>query len=153
MDSGGVTRMIQRLSEEVREFAKTETPETAPIAVPAQGNLVPGEYTRMTSITDLDSIARGQTAAPPPASSPAASIPGAPPLAKPAFAPLAMPAPAIAKPAVKLEAPKFEPPKPAPPAVAAPLNKFQEMVPFLLVINTFLLLVLIVLVIFQIRGR
>jgi hypothetical protein len=58
-----------------------------------------------------------------------------------------------------MAAPKFEPPKapaipkPAPPAVAVPAGKFQEMVPILLVVNTFLLLVLIVLVIFELKGK
>jgi hypothetical protein len=66
--------------------------------------------------------------------------------------PAAAPPPAMA-------VPKFEPPKapaipkPAPPAVAAPVGKFQEMVPILLVVNTFLLLVLIVLVIFELKGK
>jgi hypothetical protein len=66
--------------------------------------------------------------------------------------PAAPPPPAMA-------VPKFEPPKapavpkPALPAVAAPAGKFQEMVPILLVVNTFLLLVLIVLVIFELKGK
>jgi hypothetical protein len=49
--------------------------------------------------------------------------------------------------------PKVPVPKPAPPALAAPVGKFQEMVPILLVVNTFLLLVLIVLVIFALRAK
>jgi hypothetical protein len=70
--------------------------------------------------------------------------------------------PAAPKPAAPpppaFQAPKFEPPKPAapalaPPAIAAPKSKLEEMVPILLVINTFLLIVLIVLVAFALKAR
>jgi hypothetical protein len=70
--------------------------------------------------------------------------------------------PAAPKPAAPpppaFQAPKFEPPKPAapalaPPAIAAPKSKLDEMVPILLVINTFLLIVLIVLVAFALKAR
>jgi len=41
----------------------------------------------------------------------------------------------------------------APPALAAPKSKLEAMVPILLVINTFLLLVLLIVVIFLIKTR
>jgi hypothetical protein len=69
-----------------------------------------------------------------------------PPAPKPAPA-----APAFQAP--KMELPPAAIPKPAPPAPAAPPGKFQEMVPILLVINTFLLLVLMVLVIFALKTK
>lgn len=63
-----------------------------------------------------------------------------------------------APPPPAFQAPKFEPPKPAapaiaPPAFAAPKSKLEEMVPILLVVNTFLLIVLIVLVAFALKAR
>jgi hypothetical protein len=63
-----------------------------------------------------------------------------------------------APPAPAFQAPKFEPPKPAlpalaAPAIAAPKSKLEEMVPILLVVNTFLLIVLIVLVAFALKAR
>jgi hypothetical protein len=70
--------------------------------------------------------------------------------------------PAAPKPAAPappaFQAPKFDLPKPAPPAfappaLAAPKSKLEEMVPILLVVNTFLLIVLIVLVAFALKAR
>jgi hypothetical protein len=61
-----------------------------------------------------------------------------------------MPPPAQAH----FQAPKVELPKPpamAAPAVAAPKGKLEAMVPILLVINTFLLIVLLVVVVFAMR--
>jgi hypothetical protein len=83
-------------------------------------------------------------------------MPVAPPLA---FPPLPKPVAAAAPPPIP--APKIEPPKaielpkvPVPkPALPAAPGKFQEMVPILLVVNTFLLLVLIVLVIFALKAK
>jgi hypothetical protein len=70
--------------------------------------------------------------------------------AAPAIAPPAMPAPkAVAPP--KVELPKIAPP-PAP-AFAAPKSKLEAMVPILLVINTFLLVVLLVVVIFALKAK
>jgi len=67
------------------------------------------------------------------------------------------PAPAAA-PALKFEAPKFEPPKMeapklAPPALAAPKGKLEAMVPILLVVNTFLLIVILLVVVFAMKGK
>jgi hypothetical protein len=58
-----------------------------------------------------------------------------------------------APPPPAFQAPKFEPPKPAAPALAVPKSKLEEMVPILLVVNTFLLIVLIVLVAFALKAR
>jgi len=50
--------------------------------------------------------------------------------------------------------PKPAPPPPPPvPALAAPKGKLEGMVPILLVINTFLLIVILMVVIFSIKSR
>jgi hypothetical protein len=64
----------------------------------------------------------------------------------PAFAPLATPVPQVAPPQVAA-------PKLAAPAVPAAKSRLEEMVPILLVVNTFLLIVLIVIVIFALKAR
>jgi len=45
------------------------------------------------------------------------------------------------------------PPVPAPPALAAPKGKLEALVPTLLVVNTFLLVVILVVMIFLIKAR
>jgi hypothetical protein len=45
------------------------------------------------------------------------------------------------------------PPTPAPLAVAAPKGKLEALVPILLVVNTFLLVVILVVMIFLIKSR
>jgi hypothetical protein len=71
-------------------------------------------------------------------------MPAAPkPAAAPAPPPIPIPVP-------KIEVAKAPVPKPATPA---PAGKFQEMVPILLVVNTFLLLALMVLEIFALRAK
>ncbi len=52
-----------------------------------------------------------------------------------------------------MEAPKVAPPQVAAPAVAAPRTKLQEMLPILLVLNSFLLVVLILLVVFVLLRK
>jgi len=154
-EAGSVTRLIQRLSATP---AAGPTPAPTPIAAPP-ANSGPGEFTRMINAGAM------RTASSAPAAPPAAAAP----MPMPAFAPPAMPAapampamPAAPKPAAPpapaFQAPKFEPPKPAapafaPPALAAPKSKLEEMVPILLVVNTFLLIVLIVLVAFALKAK
>ena len=166
-ESGSVTRLIQRLSEGVRATPPVEAaqPPTAATEPPSPAiDTGPGEFTRMISASQFKAPAGApiQPAAAPPPPAPAFSIPtAAPPLPTPAAPAMAMPAtprpPAAPAPppipAPRIELPKAPVPKPAPPAIAAPAGKFQEMVPILLVVNTFLLLVLIVLVIFALKGK
>jgi hypothetical protein len=83
----------------------------------------------------------------PPISVPLAAPPLAmPPAPNPAYTPPAIQAP-------RIEPPQAQAPKIAPPAAPGPAGKFQEMVPILLVVNTFLLLVLIVLTIFALKAK
>lgn len=160
-ESASVTRLIQRLSEGVRATPVVEPPTAAEIPAPIADS-GPGEFTRMISATGLKgaaSVPATPTAAAPPAPPPFA-MPAAPPPPKPAMPAVAIPAvprpappPPITMQAPKAELPPVPAPKPAPPAGAAPAGKFQEIVPILLVVNTFLLLVLIVLVIFALKAK
>ena len=154
-ESGGVTRLIQRLSESERVAPPAEPSPTAAEIPAALVDSGPGEFTRMISASGLRTAASTPIAptAAPPASAPPFAMPTAPPLAIP---PLPKPAAAPAPPAIpapRIELPKAPVPKPAPPALPAAPGKFQEMVPILLVVNTFLLLVLIVLVIFALKAK
>jgi hypothetical protein len=161
VEPGSVTRLIQRLSEPARVAPAAGPPPIAAAAPAPAIESGPGEFTRMISMSPAAG-ASSASVRPAPAA-PAAAPLFAAPMAKPAMAmpPVAMPpAPAplpVAAPP-PMQAPKIVPPpmpapKIAPPAVAAPTSKFQEMVPILLVVNTFLLLVLIVLVIFALKAK
>ena len=157
IDSGGVTRFIRQLSQEPPSL-QPAAPPPSPAAPPI--NSGPGEFTRIISGM------KGNTAiptAPPPApvqpapiqfaapAAPAFAAPARP--AAPAFAPPA--APAFAQPAVSPPiAPQVpRPAPPAPPALAAPKGKFEALVPILLVINTFLLIVILLVVIFSMKAK
>jgi hypothetical protein len=65
--------------------------------------------------------------------------------------------PQFGAPQAGLAAPQFTPPAipvPAPvPPLAAPKGKLEAMVPILLVVNTFLLVVVLVVVVFALKGR
>jgi hypothetical protein len=163
IDSGGVTRLIQKLAQE-----QSTAPAAPPPPPAAPMNAGPGEFTRMISRMGSESA----PAAPP---QPAAAAPAAfaaPPVAfqMPAAPAVnvavqvpAMQAPAFHASAQAPAAPKFPaapaipvPPAPklAPVAVpAAPKTRLEALVPVLLVVNTFLLLVLLVVVIFMAKGR
>ncbi len=153
-ESGSVTQLIQRLSEGVR--TAPPEPHPAPVETPSPAlHSGPGEYTRMISgiATKAPTGALGPPAAAPPAPAPFSIPLAAPPLAVPPA-----PKPAVPYSPPAMQTPKIEPPAaPAPnivpPTVPAPAGKFQEMVPILLVINTFLLLVLILLTIFALRAK
>ncbi|KAA6461945.1 hypothetical protein DYQ86_09895 [Acidobacteria bacterium AB60] len=155
-DAGGVTRLIQRLAQSAPEPAPT------PVAPPPVSS-GPGEYTRIIARMDAP------PAEPPAAAAPAAAAPPAPAFAFPAAPslPAAPPMPHVAPSAGGPHAPKFAAPAPAAipmpqapkppaipvPALAPPKSKLEAMVPMLLVINTFLLLVLLVVVIFLVKSR
>lgn len=141
-DPEGVTRLIQRLSEPTPKYAPAERPEPAP-ASPVHAE--PGEFTRMISRAEASSAM----------SSPAAGPRPIEPLAAPPRPAAAIPAVPIAPP-MAVAPPAFSTPKspaPAAAAIAAPKSKLDAMVPILLVINTFLLLVLLIAVIFLIKSR
>ena len=159
-EAGSVTRLIQRLSEGTKAPPLVESSPATPAPPPVHVDSGLGEFTRMIFHQQHQREHQAPAAAPACSSAaPAAAAPAfaVPPIPKPAVA--MPPMPAAPPPAPAMAAPKFEPPKapaipkPAPPAVAAPAGKFQEMVPILLVVNTFLLLVLIVLVIFELKGK
>ncbi len=161
--STSVTRLIQRLSETPRVDTTqasyppfpppaASSPEPPPPPPPASSG--PGAFTRMISGDAVKAALEGagsQAAPPPPA--PAASAP--------AFEPPKFQAPKIEPPKVeppKIQAPKVEPPKVgapklAAPALAAPKSKLEELVPILLILNTFLLIVLLVVVVFAMRAK
>jgi hypothetical protein len=172
--AGSVTQMIQRLAQTPAE----PPPPAPPIVAPPPVSAGPGEFTRMISRSELTSppaepppapqaAAPAPFAYPPLPPMPAFTPPAPPQLAHPAAPPMPAFAPSAAAPA---PAPRFTPPAspavpaipipaaPKPPALAAPAlappkTKLEAMVPILLVINTFLLLVLLIVVIFLIKGR
>ena len=160
MEAGSVTKLIQRLSQVPRETPSAPlTPVAAAPAPPVSSSLgEPGEFTRMISGDTLKaalgtapvaaSAAAPAPAAPPPIAMPHPAVPAMP--HAPAIAPPAMPAPKAAAPP-KIELPKIAPP--TAPAFAAPKSKLEAMVPILLVINTFLLVVLLVVVIFALKAK
>jgi hypothetical protein len=153
-ESGGVTRLIQRLSQVQREAPPEPVIPSTPIpAPPPPASSGPGEFTRMISGSAVKAALSG--AAPPPAAPPAA--PPAPAAAVPIAAPPlpvpAMPPPPAFKAPAAPPAPKIEAPKLAPPALAAPKGKLEAMVPILLVVNTFLLIVILLVVIFALKGK
>lgn len=136
---GGVTRLIERLAQ------PTPAPATAPPQSPVSPTAPPdpGEFTRMIMgpPPSVDKVAPAEARLDAPAAIP--------------LAPRAAAKPAVATPAFKaLELPI--PPKPAPPAPpvpAAPRGRLEAMVPILLVINTFLLIVILLVAVFSLKAR
>lgn len=151
-EAGSVTRLIQRLSEGTRPAPLVEPPpETAEVTAQSTGS-GPGEFTRMISAATTRSAA----GAPAPVAPRAAPAPFAAPAIPPPPAMPAAPKPMAPPPPAAFQVPKAEPPKApafAPPTVPAPKSKLEEMVPILLVVNTFLLIVLIVVQIFALKAR
>ena len=157
--SGGVTRLIQRLAQTPVEPAPIPQAGAAATPAPPPANSGPGEFTRIISRGSAPAaeppMPAAQAAAPAPA--PASfALPAA--LHLPAAAPPAIPAaPRVAPPPMPLApmpaavAPK--PPAVAAPALAPPKSKLEAMVPILLVINTFLLLIVLIVMIFLIKSR
>jgi hypothetical protein len=155
-EPGSVTRLIQRLSEGVRVPPPAETPQSPPAAANASAPAAdagPGEFTRIIS----GGAFKAPTAAPPPVDAPPAPAPAfALPVAPPPPAMPPAPMPAVAPPAIQVPhaaPPPVAAPKLAAPAVPAPKTKLEEMVPILLVVNTFLLIVLMVIVIFALKAK
>jgi hypothetical protein len=162
MEPGGVTQILNRLAPEPAR----PVIDAAPVRLEKAPKSGPGEFTRMISREELNAAIGAPAAAPSAPVASASVAPAAPPLPK--FQPTAAPAlhmPTVpAPPAAHFAAPAAPampaaavplPPKPvAPPAAAAaPKSKFEAMVPFLLLVNTFLLIVLLVVVIFLIKTR
>ena len=159
-DSGSVTRLIQRLSQGARTAPPIETsqPPAETIDPPVTSASEPGEFTRIISGAAI----RTAVSAPAPPRPPQGAAPPLP-------APISVPHPAVPHPAVppaplpvvapphiqapQIQTPQAVAPKSAPPPIAAPKSKLQEMLPILLVVNTFLLIVLIVVVIFAIKAK
>jgi hypothetical protein len=151
-EAGGVTRLIQRLSQQ--PAAPVVPASSAPPALPVDPG--PGEFTRI-----MYGVGSRPPAPPPPAQQAFVVPPVPAPPSIPKVAPPPMPGPmphaAAAPPAPVFAAPPVPAiPKPAPPpmpALAPPKSKLEAMVPILLVINTFLLVLLLVVVIFLIKAR
>ncbi len=146
-EAGSVTRLIQRLAQ-----APPEPPPQAFTPTPAASS-GPGEFTRMISAGAFAPAA----ASPPPPPPTAAPLPGMPAFSMP---PPAMPQIPHAQPAAPaMHMPKPEMPKPpamampAAPAVAAPKGKLDGLVPVLLIVNTFLLVLILVVVLFALKGH
>ena len=116
-DSGGITRLIQRLTRVLREAPPKPVFPASTAPAPPLASSGPGEFTRMISGGAVKAAAGA--AAPPPASAqpvPAAAAP---------MAPLPLPAPAMAPPAFHTDAPVFGAPEPPgapfpPPTSSAP---------------------------------
>jgi hypothetical protein len=151
-DPGGVTRLIQRLSPGVpaTPIESLQPPAGAAAVSPPMGSSEPGEFTRIISGSAIKASMSAATPQTPAPAAPAQLI--AIPVAVPPPAPLHVPSPPAFH-APKIEPPTIAAPKPALPAAAAPKSKQQQLVPILLVVNTFLLIVLIVLVIFALRAK
>lgn len=163
-DPGGVTQFIRRLADEPL-VAPEPLPAAAPPAPAPAVKSGPGEFTRMISRAEVEAAAGAASAAPvaQPAAQPS-PVPVVQPIAVPA-APVAMPVPpripampaaaqhvAPAPPVVAAPAlPKF--PVPAAPAIAAPKSKLDALVPYLLIVNTFLLLIVLLVLVFVIKAR
>jgi hypothetical protein len=155
-EAGGVTQFIQRLAE-MPPAPAVEVPAAAPVR---DANSGPGEYTRIISVPTRTVTGTPAPPAAPPApasANPAFVRPAVPampvvPVAPPASAMAPQHAPLPAIPPLAIPAP-HRPPMPAPPAVAAPKGKLEALVPMLLVVNTFLLVVILVVMIFLIKSR
>jgi hypothetical protein len=146
--TGSVTQLIQMLTESEQQPLPVPVPAAQSAAftpLQRQGAPVdagPGEMTRILS---------GVAAREVPLTAPAHPAVQPPPQAAAAHVPLA----GIALP--QISPPLAEPPKAAPlsapPTLSAPRSKLQELVPILLVVNTFLLVILLVAVIFALKAR
>jgi hypothetical protein len=150
LEEGSVTRLIQRISQTQREAPPEPVIPQAHTPAPPPMSSGPGEFTRIIS---GDTVRAAISTPPPPA-----PAPHAPPAPAAAFPPVPAPAPPAfhapaAPPAPKIEPPKIAAPKLAPPALAAPKSKLEAMVPILLIINTFLLVIVLVVVIFAMKAK
>jgi len=152
-DAGSVTRLIERLSQVNRD---TQAAPPAPVAAAPPIVSGPGEMTRILSGDVLQQKSAAEAAAQAasaPQAAKAAPLPAMPVVAMPHM-PAVAPAQAVKVEPVHFAAPPLpKPAAPALPALAPPKGKLEAMVPILLVINTFLLIVLLVVVVFALKGR
>jgi hypothetical protein len=154
-EAGGVTQILNRLAPETVKSVI----DSAPVRIESAPATGPGEFTRMISREELNAARAAEPAAPSPAyAAPALGKVQPPPLAAPRMpaAPVLAPAP-VAHPAVPPIPAPAVPMAPKPPVLAAlppaPKSKLEAIVPFLLLVNTFLLIVLLVVVVFLIKTR
>ncbi|HTJ31316.1 MAG TPA: hypothetical protein VL346_12485 [Acidobacteriaceae bacterium] len=161
-EAGSVTQLIQRLAQ-----TPAEPPPplpVAPAAPVAPASSGPGEFTRMISAAAFaPAVTPAPAAAPtPPPAAAAPAFPAMPPVAMPHVAAPQMPH-AQAGPAPQAHlphmqaAPPMQMPKPPAlppvPAMAAPKGKLEGMVPILLIVNTFLLVLVLVVVLFALKAH
>ncbi|HKO12709.1 MAG TPA: hypothetical protein VJV22_12120 [Acidobacteriaceae bacterium] len=157
-DAGGVTQFIRRLADEPRAPVP-DTPAEATFAAAPEVKSGPGEFTRMISKAEMDAAIGAAAIAPAPQAAPHAA-------AAPVVQPIAVAAPHVAVPvppkipsmpaaappvAVAPVLPKI--PAPAVPAIPAPKGKLESMVPYLMIVNTFLLLVVLLVLVFLIKAH
>jgi hypothetical protein len=141
IEAGGVTRILQRLSQELPARA-TPLTTVKPAQVPSSD---PGEATRTIELPGAKSAASVPAAPHVPVQAAPSPMPV---ISQPVVPPMPVPPSPIASALPVPVVPK--PPAPAAPIAAAPKSKLDAMVPILLVINTFLLLVLLLAVVFLI---
>lgn len=166
-DAGGVTRLIKKLAQE-----QVAAPPPPPVAQEVAPSQEPSEFTRMISkiggaASPRMTVEQPEAVAPAAASGPVLSVqvqapqmPQVQPVAPVALAGSAgaprvsaqVSAPQLQSPVIPV-APKIAPPQPPALAIAPPKSKLEAMVPMLLVINTFLLLIVLVVLIFLIKAR
>ena len=156
-DAGGVTQFIRRLADEPRAPVP-ETPAEATFAAAPEVKSGPGEFTRMISKAEMDAAIGATATAPAPQAAPHAA-------AAPVVQPIAVAAPHLAVPvAPKIPSMPAAPPvaaapvlpkipAPAVPAIPAPKGKLESMVPYLMIVNTFLLLVVLLVLVFLIKAH
>lgn len=155
-DPGGVTQFIRRLSVEAP--APAANPAPAPEVRMPEAKSGPGEFTRMMAKAEVDAFfgAPGAQVAAQPSPSFAQPI-AVPAVAAPKIAAPAMPVPpaaaAPAMPKVPLAAPTLPSAAPLAAAATAPRSKLEAMVPYLVVVNTFLLLVVLLVLVRLIRAH
>lgn len=171
LEPGGVTKLIQRLGHEPATVPAPPI-SAAPAAAPVDSG--PGEFTRMISTLGVSGASpSAPSSSAPPAAQPAATLggPAAPPVQAPIQVPVkvavqvpAIPAqaptpPAGAGPVAAPKAPPIAVPVPPAPKLAPALplavakGKFDAIVPLLLIVNTFLLLAILLVLLFQPRGH
>lgn len=154
-EAGGVTQILNRLAPEPVKSVI----DSAPVRIEPAPATGPGEFTRMISREELNAARAAEPAAPSPAfAAPPLPKVQPPPMAAPRMpAAPALPPAQVAHPvAPSIPAPAVPVP-PKPPVLAAappaPKSKLEAIVPFLLLVNTFLLIVLLVVVVFLIKTR
>ena len=159
-DAGGVTQFIRRLADEPRA-PLPDAPAPATFAAAPEVKSGPGEFARMISKAEMDAAIGAAAAAPAPQAAPhAAAAPVVQPIAV-AAPHLAVPVPpkipsmpAAAPPPPVAAAPVLPKiPVPVVPAIPAPKGKLESMVPYLMIVNTFLLLVVLLVLVFLIKAH